>query len=311
MRNFFIDKNGNIALDLIEFQGVGTFSEGLAAFITAQYLSGYIDKKAKIVIEPQFIEARPFCEGLAVVKTKEKGFLFNAETKWGVIDKNGQIVFEDEFDKLYSFSEGIALAVKGNDLFFLDRKGNVIHSLSKDEIQLEFRGNQKFSEGLIVAADAKTWKCGFMNKAGKFVIEPKFEDAANFSEGLARVSIKENHREYLGFINPEGEFVIEPKFDIDYDFLRCTNDFSEGWASLIDGLPTMGRNPSFMYIDKSGEIVLRTQFFRAECFHEGLALVWDERTERYGYINKSGNLAIPLKYSWADDFSEGLARVSL
>ena len=70
----------------------------------------------------------------------------------------------------------------------------------KNKVQLEYRGNQKFSEGLIVAADAETWKCGFMNKNGEFVTEPQFEDAANFSEGLARVSIKENNTEYLALL---------------------------------------------------------------------------------------------------------------
>jgi len=33
-------------------------------------------------------------------------------------------------------------------------------------------------------------KWGFMDRAGKLVIEAKFEDAENFSEGLAPVKVK-------------------------------------------------------------------------------------------------------------------------
>ena len=104
--------------------------------------------------------------------------------------------------------------------------------------------------------------------------------------------------------------MIEPKFDIDSDFLRCANDFSEGLASLIDEPPTMEKDPSFMFVDKTGEIVLRTEFFRAESFHEGLAVVWDAESDKNGYIDKLGDLVIPLKFDSAKDFSEGLASVS-
>lgn len=310
MRNFFIDKNGNIALDLIEFQGAGTFSEGLATFRTSQYLSGYIDKKGTIIIKPQFDFASPFSQGLATVRIVEKSLIYR-NIKWAVIDKDGKRIFEIDCDRLYSFSGNIAVAERAGKYCFVNRRGETVHSIDKNKFYIDSNIVRGFSEGLIAVRNVEKKKCGFMDKTGKFVIEPKFKDAANFSEGLARVSIKENHREYLGFINPEGEFVIEPKFDIDCDFLRCTNDFSEGWASLIAGPPTMGKSQNFMYIDKSGEIVLRTEFFRAECFHEGLAVVWDERTDRYGYIDKSGKLAIPLKYAWADNFSEGLASITL
>jgi hypothetical protein len=289
---------------------IGYFSEGLASFRNAKSFCGFIDKTGKLVIETPFVYVRCFAEGLAVAKTREKGFYGQPETKWGVIDKTGRIIFEENFDELYSFSEGIAVAEKADEIFFVDKSGNIITSINKNEFFFDVNGTKRFSEGLIAVYDKKIGKAGFMDKTGKVVIEPKFESAANFSEGLARVSVKVNHREYLGFINPEGEYVIEPKFDIDSDFLRCTNDFSEGLASLIDGPPMMDKDSTFMFIDKTGETVLRTEFFRAECFHSGLAVVWDEHKNKYGYIDKSGKLAIPLRYICAFDFSEGLARIS-
>ena len=194
----------------------------------------------------------------------------------------------------------------------IDKSGEIILTLNTDEIQIDVWdfANNRFSNGLILAFNPETEKRGFMDKTGKFAIAPKFNNVANFSEGLARVSIIENDREMLGFINRNDEFIIPPKFDIDYDFLRCTNDFSEGLASLIDEPPTMEKDSSFMFINKTGEIILRTEFFRAESFHEGLAVVWDAESNKNGYIDKSGRLAIPLKFDLANDFSEGLASVS-
>jgi len=45
------------------------------------YKWGFIDKKGKIVINPQFEEAKPFSEDLTSVKIGGK---------WGYIDKKGQ-----------------------------------------------------------------------------------------------------------------------------------------------------------------------------------------------------------------------------
>ncbi|EGQ2639350.1 WG repeat-containing protein, partial [Campylobacter coli] len=50
---------------------------------------------------------------------------------------------------------------------------------------------------------------GFIDRSGKFVIEPKFDDAWNFNEGLAGVELNGK----WGFIDKSGKIVIEPKFD--------------------------------------------------------------------------------------------------
>ena len=60
-------------------------------------------------------------------------------------------------------------------------------------------------------------KWGYVDSKGEFVIDPQFDDAADFSEGLARVKIGGTSRYSdggkWGYINPKGEFVINPQFD--------------------------------------------------------------------------------------------------
>lgn len=297
---YYVDRNGRVIVDVNRFASVGNFVNGLAPASSNFVGSGFVDKSGSIVIGQEFAEAKKFSEDFAAVKIRD----------WGYIDLTGGVVIKDEFDAAYGFSEGLALTRKGGRLFFIDRHGQKIVELDTADVALEYSGDQKFSGGLIVARDMKTDLCGFLDKTGKFAIEPRFNDASNFSEGLARVSIIEDHREYLGFIDRSGKYAIPPTFDIDSDFLRSATDFSEGLASVIGGPPTTEDiGPKFVYIDKTGEIVLRTDYSHASPFHEGLAAVYSADKNKWGFIDKSGNLKIPLEFDGVGEFSDGLAWV--
>ena len=47
-------------------------------------------------------------------------------------------------------------------------------------------------------------KVGFINRIGQFIIEPQFDDATGFSDGLATVYVDGKS----GCINKSGQFVI-------------------------------------------------------------------------------------------------------
>ena len=51
---------------------------------------------------------------------------------------------------------------------------------------------------------------GYIDKSGKYVIEPQFSNTAGFSEGLAPVQDPES--ELYGYIDESGSYVIEPQF---------------------------------------------------------------------------------------------------
>ena len=70
-------------------------------------------------------------------------------------------------------------------------------------------------------------------------------------------------------------------------------------------------NGQGFYIDKNGKIVLFTNFFYAGPFHNGLALVYDGDTGKWGFIDKIGNVAIPLEYEFAKSFSDDWALVAV
>ena len=142
----------------------------------------------------------------------------------------------------------------------------------------------------LTSQEGENEKYGFIDKSGKFVIEPQFEFANDFCDGLARVQINEK----FGFIDKSGKFVIEPKFDwIDF--------------SLSKGIVRVKIDEKWGYIDKSGKFVIEPQFEFADDFSEGLAIV--TINDEYGFIDKSGKFVIEPQFEYASKFSDGISRV--
>jgi hypothetical protein len=127
-------------------------------------------------------------------------------------------------------------------------------------------------------------KQGFINRDGKIAIEPKFEAAYPFSDGLAAVQ----QQGLWGFIDTTGRMVIEPRF-IMVDF------FSGGLASVREKryIDPWG------YIDKTGKVVIKPQFDCAERFHNGIARVGFE-TAKSKVLSRIADVGIECKYKFID-----------
>src|SRR5689334_19011723 len=85
---------------------------------------------------------------------------------------------------------------------------------------------------------------GYVNINGEMVINPRFDAAHKFHNGLALVRINgkniseiKDHYDYIGgdfgYIDKTGKFVIEAKYDL-------AGDFSEGLARVWINLPSGG-----------------------------------------------------------------------
>jgi len=176
-------------------------------------------------------------------------------------------------------------------------------------------------------------KYGYVNKAGKEIILPVYNEAQDFCEGLAQVKLNGKY----GYLDKTGKEVILPIYDSTYYLtdglvkvllkekyglldkagnkitpLKYTkiSDFSEGYALVIE---RKDNNDTirwyYGFIDKSGEEVIPLTFGDAGNFSEGLAYVLSNDNRKYGYIDKNGKEVIPFFYQYASDFNEGLAKV--
>jgi WG containing repeat len=165
-------------------------------------------------------------------------------------------------------------------------------------------------------------KWGFMDRTGKIVIKPQFEEVGDFFDGLARME----KGQQWGFINEKGLVVIPAQFEM-------VGDFSEGLAPV-----RVGRR--WGYIDRTGKFVIEPEFQGAAEFRDGLGRVeiWDRiqctrgtftkddaplyvftiynfygdcfpEHSRYGFVDRTGRLVVEPTFFFAEDFSDGLAAV--
>ncbi len=264
---------------------------------------GYINSKGEYIINPQFDEAYPFTDNVAMIKLNDKvGYIDNkgyyiipAIYKGGTmfsdglafvvsegsdpicIDKQGEIKFcLSQAKKVYNFSEGLACFLSKDKRYgFVNTKGEII-------ITPQFLNVKKFSEGLCAFKDNNN-QWGYMNKAGEIVIFPQFNYCNDFFDGVALF----DNGERIGFIDKKGKYVINPQF-------RDAADFSEGFSVFKSDNGICG------YIDKKGNITINPQFEDAGNFKDGLAVI--ELGKKYGYIDKNGKIVINPQFDIASDF---------
>ncbi|MDR2651337.1 MAG: WG repeat-containing protein [Prevotellaceae bacterium] len=108
------------------------FKDGLAAYYSyTKNLYGYIDATGKIVVQPQFVRAEDFSEGMAVVLVPATG---TTPLRWGYIDTSGKMAIEAKFsNEVLSFHDGYAAVQKTNGkVVFIDKQGNVASPEYKD-----------------------------------------------------------------------------------------------------------------------------------------------------------------------------------
>lgn len=254
----FIDTNGEIVIRM-EFDDAESFSEGFAQ-VKIGNSWGYINRKGKVVIEPIYEKTFPFSEGVAAVKEKNG--------KWGFINQRGDYVIQPQFSDVGSFSEGLAPAdggyvskegkfritpqyisssmfkegralVSNRELEYgqsaiIDTLGNIIKVIKKIPIQM------MYSEGRIAIEGNNGKGQGYADRNGNTVILPNYDNACDFHEGLARISINER----WGYIDTLGRTIIDPNY-----FFAC--DFREGLALVAYN------ETSYAYINREGRIVYK------------------------------------------------------
>lgn len=200
--------------------------------------------------------------------------------KVGYIDRTGKLVINPQYDSLSEFSEGLALVCVGQ----CDQE--------------HWQGYRYIKGGLETEPLEQTFKYGYIDETGKMVINPMFESAEAFSEGLAGVCVghacyysrpsdKPKEDGKWGFIDKTGAIVIPPQF-------KHVNVFHEGLAAVSIG-------DKWGFIDKTGKFVINPQYDSAREFDNGIAEVGVKAGRKpdsiidnyqYGYIDRNG------KYIW-------------
>lgn len=184
--------------EIIIYPSESDFSCGLGRFEYYKSFErnpkfGFMNKKHQIVIPAKFSEAEKFSEGLSAVSIKGK---------WRYIDIRGCYLFKGLFDDAWSFNEGVA-RVRLNDKWgYVDKKGNFV-------IKPQYKVSSDFSEGLAFVRKSNRALYFYINLNNEDIFNKYFSLVRPFSDGVAFAGA----RGKLGLINKEGKYIVEPKFD--------------------------------------------------------------------------------------------------
>ena len=180
---------------------------------------------------------------------------------------------------------------------------------------------------LIPVESGEKW--GYINQKGEYIINPQFNDAGFFRDGLARVVAPDGK---IGYIDTKGNYIIMPKY-------KDGTHFYEGVAFVVEqgGKPTCidkKGEPKFVldnaevaityscglaafingnmvgWIDKSGDIVINPQQYDIKnhiTFCEDLNPVQLEDGNEWGVIDKTGKFVINPQFKRMGNFKEGKA----
>jgi len=293
---------------------------------------GYIDGRNEVVIAPQFYEAEPFGEGLAVTQD-DQGVLsvidaigtvkFTLEgTVWPgerFVEQRLRVLvdFEDQPGTAFVDPEGTLIRIREGDNLaqapdaapFSEGKAavGVTHPHRRDSgwigldgrmvIGARFSAARSFSEGIAGAKDPNTGRWGFVDEQGHWAIEPRFEyGVGDLSEGLARVED--------GYIDREGKHRFRLKHGSTGSRDFQLSNFADGRARVSTPDDLVG------FLDAEGRMAIPARFFDAHPFSDGLAAACVE-PNRWGYIDPDGAWAIPPALVTAGDFQDGIAEVAL
>jgi len=138
----------------------------------------------------------------------------------------------------------------------------------------------------------------FVNQWGELLTKDGFDEAGDFSEGLAYIK----YGSTAGYMDVSGALVIPVP-----NGAECS-EFSEGTAYIGNEVA----NITPRIINRSGKTVLTPPdgiSFVGNTFSEGLLVAMDGTTGKYGYLDHLGNWAIQPQFDGASDFFHGSARV--
>jgi hypothetical protein len=170
-----------------QFDFALSFAEGLAPVLVGDKV-GYVDRTGRMVIEPQFDSAFDFSEGLAPVQV---------DGKVGYIGHNAEMVIAPQFERAREFSGGLAAVTKEGKEVYIDASGAVVIDAP------DFANAGDFAEGLAAVKIGEG--IGYIDQLGAVVIEPVFEQAEPFRDGMAVVQTDD----LWGVIASDGTWLLQ------------------------------------------------------------------------------------------------------
>lgn len=330
--NAFINTNGNNVGDSpFEEYAVLPDADDAPARAKKHGKYGYINEKARFVINNIYDDAEPFKNGCAAVCYKEK---------YGYIDENGDWFIEPQFDDCGSFNqEGNAIAKQGEYWGIIDTSGEWVVAPKFDKLPAYCFDGRECTDFAVVyeKGDYSHWnqasynfeKWGLINRKGEIVLEAKY-DTIFFAEDKDKYVLSNTRMDYstntmitkYGCADSSGNIIASVTYDENqwgYDFFGMTKEEEEAYYARIQAeneeeaaktahlYKSKKIDGKYVYVDENGEIVFEMPDINwgTDFYEDGYAIVSAGDDYNYGVIDINGKYVVKPKWygllDWTDD----------
>lgn len=242
---------------------------------------GYVNANLKWIIQPQFLVAYPFNEGIAQVKLDTNTHNLSG---WQLLAPNGAFLLSQPADNIQFL---------GNKLFAVwqNAKMGVYNAAKTWVLQPEFintteEGTQLKDSLLCVRTLSG---CGIISLSGEWILSPKYQSIVIHTGQIAELI--DNKSSCLYHLSRK-EVII--------DSVEAVGEFA------FNRLPVR-KGKLWGFLDTAGNWVQKPMYAHFFSFSESLAAVLYQGS--WGFLDTAGNWAIPPKYQLVRSFSEGKAAV--
>jgi len=147
------------------------------------------------------------------------------------------------------------------------------------------------AQDLKVKKDKETKKVGYVDASDAWVIQPVYDDADAFKNGIAKVTVSKK----VGLIDSKGIALVVPTYD-------RIDAFKEGVA-------TVSLDKKEGLLTEKGEVLLAPQYDNIAAFKNGLATT--SLLKKEGLITNKGQVLIAPQYDNIGSFKNGVTEVKL
>jgi hypothetical protein len=208
---------------------------------------------------------------------------------YGFMNVLGMVIGDNNYSDVRDFSDSMAAVQRDNKWGFIDKTGTL-------KVPLMFVNEpQSFScDRAFVMGSNNLY--GIIDKEGKIIVEPKYQQVFPFENDVAVVSMMDKgYNENFLIIDINGKVIKDfPKPKKDDDKIAFFSGFKDGLAIVQKGY-SMERG----FMDTKGKMVTGFDFNILKSFQEGLAYAekFDGKTNTRtkGFINKKGKWVIQIE----------------
>lgn len=163
----------------------------------------FIDEFGTFVVPPGFESIAPFSDTLMIFE--EDGLL-------GLMKLNCEIFIPAQFDEIGQLANGRALVLMEDMIGYLDESGKLVIKPQFETFPNDTKRGQFNMNHAVVRYKGKF---GIIDKQGKFVLPASFTSIGDYS-GLIAYSKGKG----WGFMDPSGKIVIQPQYDYAESFVN-------------------------------------------------------------------------------------------